>query len=167
MHAIGGIDHRNIEVSSNQMRRAGVRMSKNQQIKPDGAQGIAGIEQRFALFDAGAAGVHDNCHRTQRFGGYFERGSGASGSLVKHQPNALATQQRPRLATLHAARQAEYFKNFFRFQMFDSEQRSPRKSTHAWRRHLRDQTSGRRISQALFPLTRLFRRCPLRVALLR
>ena len=47
-----------------------------------------------------------------RFGGYFERGSGASGSLVKHQPNALATQQRPRLATLHAARQAEYFKNF-------------------------------------------------------
>jgi len=72
-----------------------------------GAQGIAGVEQRFAFLDAGSSRLHERGHRAQRFGGKLKRRSRACGGFVKQQHDALVAQQRSSLEGIHPSRQLQ------------------------------------------------------------
>ena len=72
MHAIAGIDDGNVEVLRHQVGRSRQGMADHDHIRAHRPQGVAGIEQRLALFDARAARLHQRSHGAHRLGGNFK-----------------------------------------------------------------------------------------------
>ena len=52
VHAVPGINHGNVQIRSQQMRRARIRMAYNNGIGAHRAQSVSGIQQRFAFLNA-------------------------------------------------------------------------------------------------------------------
>ena len=89
-------------------------MADDDHVRAHRAQGVAGVEQRLAFFDARSAGEHQGGHGAQRLGSNFEGTAGAGGGLVKKQQDALAAQQGARLERIHPPGQLQQAQNVLR-----------------------------------------------------
>ncbi len=133
MHAVTRVDDWDIEVPRHQVGGAGGRMPKHNGISADCPQGVAGIEQGLAFFDARTGRLHQRSHCAQGFRGELERRTRARRGLVKQKHDALAAQQRPSLHRIHAAGECEQAQDILRVEMFDPEQRTARELIHCVR----------------------------------
>src|SRR5258706_16289104 len=117
-----GIDHGHVNVPGHHVGSSGVGMANHDDISAQSAHSVAGVEQRFAFFNARSGGLDEHGVRSQQFGRDFKRTASTGGSFVKKQNHALALQQRARLVRVHAASEFQDFKDLRRVGMLDSEQ---------------------------------------------
>src|SRR5271157_6607042 len=99
-------------------------MADDDGVGADGAQGVAGVEQRLAFFNARSNRLNQDRVRAQRLGGKFEGAAGAGGSFVKEENDAPALEQGPGLVRVHAPGEFQDLQDLGGFEMLDAEQGS-------------------------------------------
>ena len=124
VHAVPGIDDGDVEMLRHQVRRARRRVANHDAVGADGAQGVAGVEQGLAFFDARSGGLHQRGDGAERFRCEFKRRARAGGSFIKQKYDALAAQQRTGLLRIHAAGQLQQAQDFLRVEVFNPQQRT-------------------------------------------
>src|SRR6185369_17918507 len=75
VHAVAGVDDGNVEMSCENVGCARRGMTDDDRIRAESADGQAGVDQRFALLDAGGGGAYQRGSRAEGFGGEFKGGS--------------------------------------------------------------------------------------------
>jgi hypothetical protein len=76
MRTVAGIDHRAADLLRQQRHRACGGMAHDQHVGPHGVERHRGIDQRFALLDAGIGDRHVHHVGAKPLAGQFERGLG-------------------------------------------------------------------------------------------
>ena len=90
VHAVAGIDDRNIQVRSHQVRCAGTGMANHNDVGAHGSEGIGRVQQRLALLDARSAGENQRSHGAHRLGGNLKRTARPRGCFVEKKEHAFA-----------------------------------------------------------------------------
>ena len=83
MCPIARIDDGTIDLFGEQMDRARLRMTHDDNVRPHGIQRYRGIDQRLAFFDARGRNRHVHDVGAKPLACQFERGLGAGGGLKK------------------------------------------------------------------------------------
>src|SRR6266849_9346807 len=109
---------------------AGTGVPNHDCVCTNGAQGVAGVEQRFTFLDAGATRLNERSDRAKRLGCHLERSTCPSGRLVEEKYYPLAAQQWTGLERVHTSRQLQQRENFRRLQVFNTKQRTSRDLDH-------------------------------------
>src|SRR5436853_439562 len=94
VHSVSRVHNWYGQMTSEDMRRSGRGMADNNALSTHRRQRCAGIDQRFALFDARCR-CADQCRRgTQRLRGKLEGTTRARARLIKKQRNVAPHQRR-------------------------------------------------------------------------
>ncbi len=130
VHAVAGVDDRNIEVFRHQRGRSGAGMADDNHVRAHRAQGVSRVQQRLAFFDAGSAGKHQRGHRPHRFGSHFKGAAGAGRSFIKQKQHALPAQQGTGPGRIHVPGKFEQAENFSRTEVLNAQQGTARSLVH-------------------------------------
>ena len=92
--SVAGVDHVRIDRLRDEIRRAGGGVADDHHIRTHGGNRFDRVDQRLALFDAGAAGADVDHVRAQHLAGQLERGAGARAGLVEEIADRHPAQRR-------------------------------------------------------------------------
>ena len=125
--AVAGVEHRNFQTLSDEFRRAGGSVADHDAVGAHGFESADGIDERFALFQAGGFGLEGHGVRAQPRGGGGEADARARGGFEEGDGDRLAAEggeffQRMALEFLEGLGLIENKCNLFAGEVFGSEQ---------------------------------------------
>src|SRR5437763_2785540 len=127
MGAIAGVDDGNVEMAGDEIGGAARGVAHDQAIRLHGVEGVHGIEQRFAFFEARGLGLKIHGVRAEAGGGRAKADACARGSFEESQGYRLTAKgselfQRMALNFLERFALVEEKSEFVRGERFEGEQ---------------------------------------------
>ena len=120
MHPVSGVDNADLrQVAGQQVGRAGMGMTQDNDIHAHSLEGQAGVQQGFALFHAAAGNGHIDDIGAQHLAGFLKRDAGAGAGFIEQGNDDPAAQGRdflkiPAQDGRHSGRAIQYRSDFRR-----------------------------------------------------